>query len=245
MSLQCYSESLIGARAENQDFSLSFKLGQDVFAVLCDGMGGYPDGGWAAANFAGAVKEAVTRHIPEEDVAPEQAMRDWLQRAWELFCEQHRVQQPHPQAQTTFVLAWLAQDFTLVAHAGDSRCYGLEQGAVLWRTRDHNLYELGVMNGDIDPAQMPLPQGQNALLYRSVGRDKPLKPALSLHPALAQGQALVLCSDGAWAQIRDAEWFALVGSEDAASGLRSLLSTAVERGGDRADNASALLARSE
>ncbi|RLU01435.1 MAG: serine/threonine-protein phosphatase [Ketobacter sp.] len=245
MPLCCYSESLIGGRSENQDFALSFELGQDVFAVLCDGMGGYADGGWAAATFAQSVKEVVTRHIPEEEVSPEQAMTDWLQRAWLLFCDKHQLQRRHRQAQTTFVLAWLARDFTLVAHAGDSRCYGLRPDAVLWCTQDHNLYELGVMNGDIDPRHTPKAQGQHALLYRSVGRNKPLKPTLTLHPALCPGQALTLCSDGLWSQVRDPEWLALVAAEDAAGSLQALLRTAVQRGGARADNATALLVRFE
>ena len=245
MPLCCYSESLVGGRSENQDFALSFELGQDLFAVLCDGMGGYADGGWAATTFAQSVKEAVTLHIPEEDVSPEQAMTDWLERAWTLFCDKHQAQKRHRQAQTTFVLAWLSRDFTLVAHAGDSRCYWLQHDSVLWRTRDHNLYELSVMNGDIDPRIMPKAQGQGALLYRSVGRDKPLKPTLDLHPALTKGQALTLCSDGLWSHVRDPEWLPLVTCEDAKASLLSLLRTAVQRGGARADNATALVVRAE
>jgi len=249
MPLQCFSESLIGARAENQDYVLSFNLGQDCFALVCDGLGGYADGGWASATFARSLQAVVIRNIPAEDAAPEQVMADWLEQAWILFGQAQQQERRNPQAQTTFVLVWLAADFTLVAHAGDSRAYGLDRQQVLWRTRDHNLYELGVMNGDIDPARVPRAQGQGALLYRCVSSQKPLKPVITLHPALLPGQAVALCTDGVWGHTVDQEWVALVSAarsdaghpDNGAGALHRLLNTAVQRGGARADNASALL----
>ncbi len=241
MPFRCLSHSLTGARPQNEDAVLTFTLGQDQFAILCDGLGGYPDGEWASRTFALAVRDAVTRHIPADDTPHPQVLDAWLQQAWQLFCQQREQEKKHEQTQTTFALVWAAADFTLTAHAGDSRIYLLDPQQVHWRSRDHNLYELGILNGDIDPLATPAPQGQQALLYRSVSSQKPLKPSIVEHPALAVGEAALLCSDGAWLYLTEAEWCALLAAELTPVALPTLLQCAVDRGGEKADNASAVL----
>lgn len=241
MPFRCFSHSLTGARASNQDRLLTFTLGPDQFALVCDGLGGYPDGEWAAATFAEVLRQTVTLYLPDEETPPRQALEQWLQRAWAGFCQQREQQQRDLMAQTTFALVWLAQDFTLCAHAGDSRLYLLDGQQVRWRSRDHNLYELGLLNGDIDPQVTPAPQGQQALLYRSVSCQKPLKPTLVEHPPLRPGQAVLLCSDGAWGSVDEAQWPLLLTAADPEARLAELLAQAVARCGERADNASALL----
>ena len=241
MPFCCFSHSLTGTRASNQDRLLTFTLGQDQFAILCDGLGGYPDGEWASDTFVQAVRDTITRHLPDDSTPPQQALEHWLQQAWTTFCQLREQQQRHEQAQTTFALVWLAADFTCTAHAGDSRIYLLDQQQIHWHSRDHNLYELGLLNGDIDAQVTPAPQGQQALLYRSVSSQKPLKPSLSEHPPLAPGQAALLCSDGAWLNVQDEEWCEVSAASSPADALAALLEQAVERGGDKADNASALL----
>jgi serine/threonine protein phosphatase PrpC len=241
MPFQCIRQSLLGGRSDNQDFACSFGLGADLFAVVCDGLGGYPDGGWAATTFAHAIETAVTSLLPAQETSAEQAASDWLQRAWELFCEQHQQQRRHAQAQTTFTLVWINSEFTLAAHAGDSRIYGLSPQQQLWCTQDHNLYQLGVMNGDIDPRKMPAAQGQHGLLYRCVSSQKPLVPTITVHAPISPGQAVLLCSDGLWGQVHDTELLALTRAEDADAELAAILQRAVQRGGARADNATAAL----
>ncbi len=238
MPFRCLSHSLTGARARNEDVVLTFALGQDQFAILCDGLGGYPDGDWASTTFAHTLQDTITRHLPADDTPPRQALEDWLQRAWQRFIQLREQQQRHEQAQTTLALAWLAEDFTLTAHAGDSRIYVLDAQQVRWRSRDHTLYELGILNGDIDPVTTPVAQGQQTLLYRCVSSQKPLKPTVTEQAALAAGEGVLLCSDGAWLHVTDAEWCTLLVQPDH---LPELLQRAVERGGDKADNASAAL----
>ncbi|MEZ5505068.1 MAG: protein phosphatase 2C domain-containing protein [Gammaproteobacteria bacterium] len=121
MPFVCREASLQGARGQNEDALRHFSLGQDRVAVLCDGLGGYPDGGWAARTFADAVEQAVTRFIPADDTPPEQALHDWLQRAWQQFCSEQQNQQRDPQAQTTLRLRRLPiPSLPTSLHAGDS-----------------------------------------------------------------------------------------------------------------------------
>ena len=68
-----------------------------------------------------------------------------------------------------------------------------------------------------------------------------MKPSLSEHPPLAPGQAALLCSDGAWLNVQDEEWCEVSAASSPADALAALLEQAVERGGDKADNTSALL----
>ena len=241
MPFRCLSHSLTGSRPQNEDAVLTFTLGQDQFAILCDGLGGYPDGEWASATFAHLVQDTITRHLPADDTPHSQALETWLQQAWQRFCRQREQDGKHEQAQTTFALVWLAADFTLCAHAGDSRIYLLDAQQVHWRSRDHNLYELGILNGDIDPVATPAPQGQQGLLYRSVSSQKPMKPSIAEHPALAAGDAALLCSDGAWLYLQEEEWRTLLATPQPADDLLALLQRAVQRGGEKADNASAAL----
>lgn len=241
MPFRCLSHSLTGARPDNQDRALCFGLGRDQFALLCDGLGGYPDGQWAAATFAEVLRDAITRQIPAEHTPPRQALEHWLQQAWQQFCLRQQQEGRHEQAQTTFTLAWLSDGFCLLAHAGDSRIYRLDARQILWRSQDHNLYALAVLNGDIDPHLHPVPQGRQTLLYRSVSSQKPLKPTISEQPALTCDTALLLCSDGAWQHIPEQDWTGLVGSPDPATRLPQLLQQAVESAGAKADNCSAIL----
>ena len=243
MNLQTASLSLLGRRANNEDFALHFRLGDDHVAILCDGMGGYPDGEYAARYFAEAFQQAVQTSLPAASDTPGQILANWLQRSLDLMCPQLVSEGRSSLAHTTCVAAWLSDSFTVVGHVGDSRAYILNTDAVLWRTRDHNLFELAMANGDIPKDDNGRARGNHSLLYRSVSCGEPLKPSLVQRPPLQPGETLVLCSDGAWFPLQDEGWTDLYRGADLKFTLRGLLETAVTRSGDQADNATALVLR--
>lgn len=233
--------SEIGGRAENQDAHGRFQAGSRAFLVLCDGMGGHLGGGFAARSFVGLATAAVARdgaRLPQE---PDAAVADLVARATAAMLAEVAAEDPALDPHTTAVLCWLDADRTVVAHVGDSRLYHIGKGGVRWRTRDHSLVQRMVDEGEMDPAEAAHHPYRNAVL-RSIGPTSVPDPEVSVLPALAPGEGVLLCSDGLWEHLTDAELAALAVPASPQDDLAALVRTAVGRAGRHADNATGLLA---
>jgi serine/threonine protein phosphatase PrpC len=123
-----------------------------------------------------------------------------------------------------------------VAHVGDSRVYVARQTTTIQLTSDHTLAGVLVARGLATPSQPP---GGSHALMNAIGRDGKLVVD-EIFVDLAQGDRLVLCSDGVHTEIKDENIIAKLARrgapEDAALGL---VNAALARGGN--DNATALV----
>jgi protein phosphatase len=90
----------------------------------------------------------------------------------------------------------------IIAHLGDSRAYLLRDGAMIQLTEDHTLLaRLQAMDHPIlnDPT-MFVPRN---FLYRSLGQEQAMPDLLDL--MLSPGDRVLICSDGLWDEVSDAE----------------------------------------
>jgi serine/threonine protein phosphatase PrpC len=127
------------------------------------------------------------------------------------------------------------------AHVGDSRVYHLRNGTVFERTRDHSHVELLLREGVIEEHQLSSHPMRN-LVECCLGGDSPLPDVcVTAHRKLLPGDALILCTDGLWSGVTDAQIAALAcdSATAMAAVLEALVGTAVKKNAPHSDNTSA------
>ena len=140
---------------------------------------------------------------------------------------------------TTATAAAIARDVLYVAHIGDSRAYLVRDGSATRLTRDHTWLQYIRDAGRSEDLSADDPR-RNALL-KALGSGRELT-ADFFHTGVRLHDVVVLCTDGLWSMVDDAELARLVvGHEDLATLCDRLLGLASDRGGQ--DNATVLVAR--
>jgi PPM family protein phosphatase len=198
-----YAElSLIGAREENQD-RLAVTVDADAALIAAfDGMGGHADGA-RAAELARNILLARFGALAHPLVDPLAFLHVTLGaiHAEMVAIGLHMPLEQRPRATGAVCLV---QDQTAWwAHVGDSRIYHLRAGRAIRRTRDHSHVELLVQEGLISSQQAQNHPMRN-YVETCLGGD-PLLPEMLIGRCirLQHGDALLVCSDGFWANLLD------------------------------------------
>ncbi|SMH31765.1 PP2C family protein-serine/threonine phosphatase [Azospirillum agricola] len=235
-----------GGRAEQQDrvFEAGRQADRPAFALVADGMGGLRAGG-AAADL---VVETAGRLLDRPPADPEQARRHLA-----ALCRMahHRILERHGQGHggreaasgSTVAAAWVGPGWAVWAHVGDTRVYLVRDGRLLRRTRDHSMTEWLYACGAIDEAAIASHPDQNKLT-QCLGGPAPPTPDID-HAILQEGDALLLATDGVWAQVPEAAILAAAMERDPAAAADGLVRAAVLAGGPGSDNATVLILRHE
>ncbi|MGA9352608.1 MAG: Stp1/IreP family PP2C-type Ser/Thr phosphatase [Terriglobales bacterium] len=195
--------------------------------VVADGMGGY-EGGQEASRMA---VDSMLKVYRESAGEPQQALIEGLQAAHEGIREYGLA---HPVLRgmgTTCTAAAIANDGLYFVHVGDTRLYLIRDGQIIQVTRDHSyvgrLVEAGMISreeAETHPQRNILTAavGTNPeLIMDSPGRPEPLRAK----------DVLLLCTDGLWGVVHDAELLAVVENHNAEDAGRELIELARERGG--------------
>jgi len=141
---------------------------------------------------------------------------------------------------TTLTAVVLATDKLYGAHVGDCRLYLLREGRLLQLTRDHTLAAERTRLGLLSKARARN-HPERSTLTRSVGRELIARVDQFAAPIYA-GDVLVLCSDGLYNVLDDAEIAKLTSAAAfAEAACQSLIDAANERGSP--DNVTAAVAR--
>ncbi len=211
--------------------------GERLFAVVADGAGGHGGGAEAAA---AAVEAAALKWPASEALQDGEAfLTEWMNEAH--LAVQQKAQKQHPDARTVAVALLVRGSRADWVHAGDCRLYHFRQGRLLSRTRDDSVVQVLFEQGEISEAAMGDHADQNRLLQAIGGKEAPTprKGGAVVEP----GDVLLLCSDGFWERTEAQELTELSSSlpQGWQQRLEQCLQTAVQRGGDKADNASVVL----
>jgi serine/threonine protein phosphatase PrpC len=238
------SLSLAGNRAENQD-RVDIVAHNDAFLmVVVDGMGGHAHGARAAEVTVSTLKECFSEtSMPVFD--PQGFLTLALARAHDRVVKLgDGVALDHkPRATCAVCLVQDAGSFW--AHVGDSRVYQMRGGAVRERTRDHSHVELLLREGLIAEHEMRGHPMRN-FVECCLGGDVPLPDmSVTARKKLAPGDMLLVCTDGLWAGLEDADIGELSrdDKEPLSRTLRSLAERAVARNSPYSDNTSAAAVR--
>jgi len=228
--------SLIGAREENQDRVAAVVEPEIAIIAVFDGMGGHADGARAA--------ELARKTLLQRFAAQPRPMLDPLAFLHQSLGAAHAgmvalgAQMPLELRPRATGAVCLVQDGTAWwAHVGDSRIYHLRDGHVIRRTRDHSHVELLVQEGLISSQQAQSHPMRN-YVETCLGGD-PLLPEMLIGRSIRveAGDALLVCSDGFWANLLDEDIAAsLFSSVPLKTALQALAEFSVKRGGPTADN---------
>ena len=187
----------IGGRAENEDSIAVTACGNNVIAVVADGLGGQGDGKTASQSVCESLlccgRDGT---FPSEEAlcrAFEEANRALMQKQSNRF---------HMKSTATYIC--LQGSRAVWAHVGDSRLYHLYEGKICDYTIDHSASQLAVFMGLIQREEIPGDAGRSRLL-RAMGVED---TAADVHEAieLRPGRhGFLLCSDGLWEYLTDEE----------------------------------------
>ena len=234
-SLRAVSASDVGSvRTENQDAAAIVPLPGELGLIVADGMGGHAGGGEAADGAVAAVIEAL-RSAPADSPAAER-INAAVAAAHAAVADLRARIKGSPG--TTLVVALLADDGSYtVGNIGDSRAYLLSAGAAEALTADHSWVAEQVRQGSMAPEDARNHMRRN-IITRAVMGDG--ERADITTGALRDGDVLLLCSDGVWEPLSDAQLAAAAGAVARDQSAQHVCDEAL-RAGSR-DNVTAVVA---
>jgi len=220
-------------RRENQDaFRLVPIAGVGLACILADGMGGHSGGGEAAEAAVAAAAQRLEGPGRDGD-----RLREAVRWANEAVADVRRRLGGNPG--TTMVAAFVAGGRLTLAHVGDSRAYLLRGGQATQLTDDHSVTGERVRAGTLDPESARHDPRRNYVTRALLG--DPVEPDL-IETALADGDVVLLCTDGLWEPLADREIAALAGAgATPREASRQLVDAALAAGST--DNVTAVVAR--
>lgn len=202
--------------------------------VLADGMGGHPEGEVAAQ----LALDTISALYQKEAKPTLQDPADFLSNA--LLAAHHQIVRHASQKgmldtpRTTLVAAVVQGTGATWAHCGDSRLYIVRDGELLLRTRDHSFLE------QERPGLTEFEPVNRNILFTCLG--SPSKPILDVAGPfpLLQGDKLMLCSDGLWGSLSDAEIVQQLTGKSVSQAVPQLVDNALRAGGEHSDNVTVL-----
>lgn len=210
--------------------------------VVADGMGGHANGREASHMAIQAICDAIIPILADEDEISENNIAHLLVEGVQhanSAVYQHN-QEYGLDTGTTMTAALIADERVAVANVGDSRTYLYRASEGLTPiTRDHSTVARLVENGQITPDEVYTHPQRNEI-YRNLGDDIPVEVDTHLIE-IERGMTLLLCSDGLWEMVRDAQIERILRETlpDAAQACRRLLQASLDGGGQ--DNISVIV----
>jgi protein phosphatase len=232
-------------RKHNQDNMLVLEKASLI--AVADGMGGLRDGEVASATAMSVVESAQTPLIQLAQTVDSGTGSDGrIQLARTLDVLAHlaseKIQEVTggTQSGTTMVAGMVANDHFLITHVGDSRAYLYRSGTLRCLTEDHSVAASQLRAGTISQEEHDNSPYQH-MLYQALGTAGSVDPdILDVH--LADGDILLLCSDGLTGPVKEPEILKLLSdTSDLNETASKLIATANDNGGP--DNITVVLAR--
>lgn len=136
MKIKYTTFSEAGVRRSNQDVCRVVEMPEQNrnMMIVCDGMGDHSMGDVAAETVGNAICEfwGNCHDVPDSETKVTEACKA----ASDALYARSRVVRPIEMG-TTMVMASVEGNIATIAHCGDSRCYLLRDGAVIYQTQDH------------------------------------------------------------------------------------------------------------
>lgn len=228
-----------GQRAYNQD-RLAYSYSKDaLLLVLADGMGGHGHGEIAAQLAVKVLTDGFQRLSVGSLADPQKFLNEHIQLVHDTI-DSYMLSHHLPDSpRTTIVTAVLQHDRLYCAYVGDSRLYHFRNGQLRYRTEDHSLVQLLYRQGKLRRQEM-LTHPDRHKLYNCLGGDKVPEITLAETRELQQGDTLLLCSDGLWSVISDAQISDILHQGAISETLPRLMDQAESLASENCDNLSAI-----
>lgn len=217
MVFSTYAYSNVGGRLNNEDYMIY----QDGIWVVADGLGGHDCGEVASKTASQAVIAQLTGK--EVDFSYE-TMEKIVTEANNAVLTAQKENEELASMRTTLVFAISNGTHLRYANVGDSRFYYFKRGHVYTQSEDHSVSALSARIGDIKYEDIRTDDDRNKLL-KVLGNEEELKVKLPDDVIeLESGDAFLLCSDGFWEHVYEAEMeFDLMKSSSPEEWLKHML----------------------
>jgi len=233
MRFAVYQVSRKGGREKNEDrMGYCYTRDSGLFA-LADGMGGHPEGEVASQMALQTLAAMFQREAKPVLADPLRFLHEAIIAGHHQLLRYATERALMDTPRTTVVACVLQGKSAYWAHCGDSRLYLVRGDKLIARTRDHSYSELQ------DTLSQVVPMGDRFnrnVLFTCLG--SPGKPVIdTAGPLLMQrGDRVLLCSDGLWGTLSDAEITEQLAAAPISDAVPELVERALRAGGAKCDN---------
>lgn len=223
-----------GGRSANEDNAGHLEFGDSACWVVADGLGGH--GGGATASRL--VVDTVLTSFRANPTVSAGALRSFLEAAQAAILRQ-QTEPELAQMRSTVVVLLANGQAAVCGHIGDSRLYHFQDGGLVFQTTDHSVPGALAAGGSIPYEEIRFHEDRNRVL-RSLGNSAEVNPAI-VERSISSGDRFLLCSDGFWEYVTEAE----MGADSAQSAapanwLNAMTARLVSRAKSEHDNYTAI-----
>ena len=216
ISISYYSAK--GKRTNNEDSVSLLENNNGILAIVADGLGGHADGEVASAQAVSTINKCLQSLPPDEErlvEAIQQASRDI-----------YAMRDPKYPMHTTVAVLWLGDHSAMVANVGDSRIYHFRNNKIISQSMDHSVAQMAVLVGELESSEIRNSKDRNKLI-RVLGDVK--APKVDSESLLVQqGDRFILCSDGFWEAVTEADMVRTMNSTQTAEEWLEAMRSIVE-----------------
>jgi PPM family protein phosphatase len=237
MKFSVYQVSRKGGREKNEDrMGYCYTRDAGLFA-LADGMGGHPEGEVASQMALQTLAVLFQREARPTLADPTRFLHDAIMAGHHQLLRYATDRALLDTPRTTIVACVLQGNAAYWAHCGDSRLYMLRDDKLIARTRDHSYTELHETMSQVVPLEHRL---NRSVLFTCLG--SPGKPVVDAAGPLMlrQGDRVMLCSDGLWSSVPDADIARSLAASPVSQSVPELVELGLREGGERSDNVTVL-----
>lgn len=218
-------------REENQDAVMCEYFGNNVLAVVCDGMGGERAGKEASeiaiSEFFQRFRDGYSDELDSDGIR--KLMISSVSAANSVIYTKARLDFKNFGMGTTCVAVFVNSEAAFIANVGDSRAYVITESGLYQITADHNVAALLYERGEITEDEMAN-HPQRHMLIRAVGVDKTvLTDTFTL--TYEDKINLLLCSDGLSGYCSDEEIYDVISANSFENVTDALIKLAMDKGG--------------
>jgi serine/threonine protein phosphatase PrpC len=242
MRFSVYQVSRKGGREKNEDrMGYCYTRDSGLFA-LADGMGGHPEGEVASQLALQTLAALFQRDAKPTLADPLRFLHDAIIAGHHQLLRYATQKALMDTPRTTVVACVLQGNAAYWAHCGDSRLYLVRDGKLIARTRDHSYSELQETLSHVVPMAEKFNRN---VLFTCLG--SPGKPVVdTAGPFLVQsGDRILLCSDGLWGSVSDAEIAQELAQRTISDAVPELVERALRHAGTKSDNVTVIAAEWE
>ena len=185
-----------------------------LFYVLCDGVGGQTKGEIASRT----VTSALAEYMVDEDLDKPFSASDFKKALEFAYCKLYGAMSKYHNKDmaTTLVFLCFHEKGVTMAHMGDSRIYQIRLNVgIIYKSNDHSLVNALVKSGELTP-QEAINHKHSNYITRCVCYVDPQSSVPSADLLQSQdilpGDYFFLCTDGVYSQISDEELLMIIRS---------------------------------
>ena len=232
-------------RTNNEDTGLYFRVADDsiiqekgCLLIVADGMGGHQAGEVASKMAADTISKEYFSNNGNVNI--EKNLARVFSLANKNIFETAAADKALNGMGTTCTALIIHQQAIYYAHVGDSRAYLIKNQRISRITTDHTYVQELLKNGDITPAEADKHPQRNILTNAMGTKAQVQVDTGKYNGLLEENDRVLICSDGLYDYLEDAEIASIVNSAPVEAAAETLVATAKKRGGH--DNITVVLA---